>query len=101
MWDDNTPGLTEGSRRKKESTKKKNASVRRMGKELKIIIIKERKERKFTITEPKIISRSKEANKVLQSTQIYKLGNQWENQCGWTWLLASGNTSDLILYNTL
>lgn len=47
-----------------------------MGKELKIIIIKERKERKFTITEPKIISRSKEANKVLQSTQIYKLGNQ-------------------------
>lgn len=39
-------------------------------------------------------ARSKGANKVLQSTQIYRLRNQWENQFGWTWLLASGNASD-------
>lgn len=42
-------------------------------------------------------SRSKGANKVLQSTQIYRLRNQWQNQFGWTWLLALGNASDQIL----
>lgn len=100
MWDENIPGLTEGSRRKTNNRKKQRKRENRMKGDS--VPVKEKRGgiEKVEQEERKIYdhrARSKGANKVLQSAQIYRLRNQWENQFVWTWLVASGNASDQIL----
>lgn len=99
MWDENIAGLTEGSRRKTNNRKKQRKRENRM-KGDSVSVKEKRGGIKKVEQERKIYNhraRSKGANKVLQSTQIYRLRNQWENQFVWTWLVASGNASDQIL----
>lgn len=106
VWDENIPGLTEGSRREGGKKKERGKKERKEKREIRIkgdsASVKENREgnKKVGKEERKIYinrARSKGANKVLQSTQIYRLRNQWQNQFGWTWLLALGNASDQIL----
>lgn len=98
-WQKAAEGGGGGEQKKKGAKKRENrikgdsASVKENREGIKEV---EKEERKIHYNR----ARSKGANKVLQSTQIYKLRNQWENQFGWTWLLASGNASDQILWST-
>lgn len=91
-----------GGGKKKERGKKEQKEKREIRIKGDSASVKENREgnKKVGKEERKIYinrARSKGANKVLQSTQIYRLRNQWQNQFGWTWLLALGNASDQIL----